>query len=86
MPVHGLGVEYPRPNVSEVRKTRKHRTNCERGRSISGRGYRDFTEFANYIPMLALTISAVVPYAVTKSAKHTALFSVESRVVKISNF
>ena len=90
-PFTGLGVEYPRPNVSEaVKRLRKLQNELvESGEEVyQRRGIlrADFTEFANYIPMLALTISAVVPYAVTKSAKHTALFSVESRVVKISNF
>ncbi|MBI5744544.1 MAG: hypothetical protein HY952_08350 [Elusimicrobia bacterium] len=90
-PLAGAMLELPRPNVSETaRKLRKMREAlfAEGKELYSRRGTlrADTDEFMNFLPLMALNLSAAQAYGVTKGTGKSAIFGVEIRAVKIRDF
>ena len=84
----GAMLELPRPNVSKTaRKLRQMRESlfAEGEELYSRRGTlrADTDEFMNFIPLMALNLSAAQAYGITKGTGNSAIFGVEIRAVKI---
>ena len=87
----GAMLELPRPNVSKTaRKLRQMReTLISEGEELySRRGTlrADTDEFMNFLPLMALNLSAAHAYGITKGTGKSAIFGVELRAVKIRDF
>jgi len=87
----GAMLELPRPNVSKTaKKLRQMRESlfAEGEELYSRRGTlrADTDEFMNFIPLMALNLSAAQSYGITKGTEKSAIFGVELRAVKIRDF
>ncbi|HBB66757.1 MAG TPA: hypothetical protein DCZ93_05555 [Elusimicrobia bacterium] len=87
----GAMLEIPRPNVSTTaRKLRQMRESliAEGEELYSRRGLirADTDEFMNFLPLMALNLSAAHAYGITKRTAKSAIFGVEIRAVKIRDF
>ncbi len=91
-PMAGAMLEYPArwTLLAAQKKAIELRTDLiAKGEEVySRRGIlrASLPELSNFFPMLALNTSAAQTYAVTEKEKGSALFAVESRVVKIHDF
>lgn len=87
----GSMMEFPRPGVSKTAKEFKQLREAliaggEELYSRRGLLRADTDEFMNFLPLMALNLSAAHAYGVTRKTPKSAIFGVEIRAVRIRDF